>query len=133
MKRSASTSPAGSNAQALCDPQIHRPTDNQHCRYENTCCSVLFGWFFVVAVFLFVVCLAPRPPSLAQVVARPFSQWLPATGGLPINANWCLNQLASFSLADCIFMRKQLSSGTPGDLKMQTRHGAIVSVRDGDH
>jgi hypothetical protein len=32
------------------------------------------------------VFLAPRPPRLAQVVARPFSQRLPATGGLHINA-----------------------------------------------
>jgi hypothetical protein len=36
---------------------------------------------------LFCLCiLAPRPPGLAQVVARPFSQRPPSTGGLHINA-----------------------------------------------
>ncbi len=40
---------------------------------------------FVVAVFLLMRFLVPRPPGLAQVVAPRFSQRLPATGGLLID------------------------------------------------
>jgi small nuclear ribonucleoprotein (snRNP)-like protein len=60
-------------------------TIDEHTSYapENrtaTLCAV------VLFCFGCVLFLAPRPPGLTQVVARPFSQRPPSTGGLHINA-----------------------------------------------